>query len=108
MNDGRIYIAGPMYGLPERNYPAFNEAELQWQARNWVVENPVNNGKPPPFIVTEDDQIAWYMRQSMVQILRCDAMCLLPGWENSRGAKFEREMAVMLRLPQYNLDGERL
>lgn len=27
----RIYIAGPMTGLPEWNYPAFADAEVQLQ-----------------------------------------------------------------------------
>lgn len=43
----RIYIAGPMTGLPDNNYPAFHEAAARLRKRCWHVENPAENPAPP-------------------------------------------------------------
>ena len=43
----RIYIAGPMTGLPDSNYPAFHAAEARLQALGHEPHNPARNpGRP--------------------------------------------------------------
>lgn len=81
----RIYIAGPMSGLPAMNYPAFNTEAARLRALGFEVENPAENPK----------QDSWeaYMRQALRQMLTCDTIALLPGWINSRGANLERNVA---------------
>jgi hypothetical protein len=88
-----LYIAGPMTGLPEFNYPAFNEAAAELRARNYAVENPAEN--PPPV----DGSWAGYMRMSVQQILSVDAIATLPGWDTSRGASLEVYLATQLGIP---------
>ena len=39
-----VYIAGPMTGLPDLNYPAFNAAEEALTAAGHAVLNPARNG----------------------------------------------------------------
>lgn len=39
----RVYIAGPMTGLPDFNYPLFHMAAARWRAAGWVVCNPAEN-----------------------------------------------------------------
>lgn len=84
----RVYIAGPMTGLPEFNYPAFNEAAAQLRSQGYHVENPAEN--PAPACGT------WpaYMRIALRQMLSCDLIYLLPGWKESRGAVIEHDLAV--------------
>ncbi len=41
-----IYISGPMSGLPECNYPAFNAAAAHLRALGYSVENPAENPDP--------------------------------------------------------------
>ena len=82
------YIAGPMSGLPDFNYPAFNAAAAQLRAEGVQVINPAESdggstGKPWEF----------YMRLALRGLLECDAIVLLPGWEESRGARIERRLA---------------
>lgn len=36
----RVYIAGPMTGLPEYNFPAFHAAAKAWRDAGWEVLNP--------------------------------------------------------------------
>jgi hypothetical protein len=88
----KVYIAGPMTGLPDYNYPAFNEAGQQLVARGYVVENPAQNAEPPCK--------SWlgYMRMALPQMVGCDVVALLPGWHTSRGAGIERQLALDLGL----------
>jgi hypothetical protein len=88
----RIYVAGPMTGLPDFNYPAFNDAATRLRALGFEVENPAENPDPPCR--------SWlgYMRMAVGQVARCDAVVLLPGWETSRGARVEFQLAIGLGL----------
>lgn len=89
---GRIYIAGPMTGLPDFNYPAFNAEAARLRALGWHVENPAENAAPPC------GSWSGYMRLAIAQLVTCDAVCLLPGWSASRGASIEHGLAVHLGL----------
>ena len=86
----RVYISGPMSGLPESNYPAFNAAAALLRAEGFEVEKPAEN--------TRCDSLEDYMRLALVQIARCDTIALLPGWMRSRGAKIESQLAADLRM----------
>lgn len=92
-----LYIAGPMSGLPDFNYPAFNEAEGQLRAASFEVENPARNPEPSP--EHDDDQWRGYMRMALRQLALCDGVALLPGWKASRGANIEKRLAEDLGLP---------
>lgn len=81
------YIAGPMTGLPEYNYPAFNELAAKLRSEGERVENPAEN--PIPACGSWEG----YMRMALAQMLTCERVALLPGWRDSRGAQFERLVA---------------
>lgn len=84
----RIYLAGPMTGLPLDNYPAFHVEAARLRAIGYHVESPAENPR-------QDSWLA-YMRQSIRQMLTCDAVALLSGWEKSRGALIEHGLAISL------------
>ncbi|MCO8251131.1 DUF4406 domain-containing protein [Comamonas thiooxydans] len=88
----RIYLAGPMSGLPEFNYPAFHVAATVLRAQGHHVENPAEN--PQPACGTWQG----YMRMSLRQIAACDCLYMLPGWRSSRGARIEHGLALDLGL----------
>jgi hypothetical protein len=89
----RIYIAGPMAGIPDLNYPAFNAQAARLRALGYHVENPAENPDPPCR--------SWdgYMRLAIAQLVTCDTIALLPGWQASRGARVERHLALDLGMP---------
>lgn len=89
----RIYISGPMTGLPQLNYPAFNTAAELLRAEGFEVENPAENPEP------ECRSWVGYMRLALVQISRSDGLLLLPGWLDSKGARLELHIAQQLGLP---------
>lgn len=87
-----IYVAGPMTGLPQFNYPAFRQASDQLAALGYIVEDPSTNVNPTP-----GDYHGW-LRAGLAQLIRCDAVALLPGWEASGGARLEVNVAATLGL----------
>lgn len=88
----RIYIAGPMTGLPELNFPAFNAAAAELRKRGAWVENPVE--------ICAAADITWEdaMRADIPRLMTCDSLHLLPGWQQSRGAAIEHDLAVALKM----------
>ncbi|QDL55902.1 DUF4406 domain-containing protein [Rhodoferax aquaticus] len=88
----RIYVAGPMTGLPDFNYPAFNAASERLRALGFEVENPAENPEP------HCGSWLGYMRMAIRQLSQCDGVALLPGWQKSRGARIEHQLAQQLGL----------
>lgn len=90
-----VYLAGPMTGLPELNYPAFNALADKLRKAGIEVSNPAENRwDPRNGIPTWAD----WMKLAIAQLLTCDEVLLLPGWESSRGAQLERHIAEALGL----------
>ncbi len=88
--NSRIYIAGPMSGLPELNFPAFHAAAVKYRARGATVLNPAEIN-PDPGTQWEDA-----MRADIALLVTCDTIVMLDGWTQSRGATLEHHIAVAL------------
>lgn len=90
----KIYIAGPMTGIPEFNYPAFHKAEEYLTALGYECVNPATLSEPLGM------KAEWeiYMRNSLKHLLDCDAIAMLEGFRKSRGAVIEFELAVALKM----------
>lgn len=89
----KVYISGPITGLPyEEVEKAFNEAETRLQEQGYEVVNPLNNGLPR--------ESTWkdHMRADLKLLLDCDAIYMLDGWTNSKGAEIEFNLAFDLRI----------
>lgn len=97
MRPRRIYIAGPMTGLARWNRPAFEEAARVLRAHGWTVESPVEIADAfgsQNTIVTTPGLLDTVIDEEFAQLATCDAICLLDGWEKSRGAKCELFIAL--------------
>lgn len=110
-----VYIAGPMTGIKDWNFPAFFDAEYQLLELGYTVLNPAHNdGKNVEDALKsagspEKPNYPWayYMKRDLPHVMSCDMVCLLPGWQNSRGALLEVHVAQALGLPLMILkDGE--
>jgi hypothetical protein len=93
-----VYLAGPMTGFPEFNYPAFHEAARRLREVGLAVINPAENGLP------SDAPWEQHMRKNIADLMMAEAVVVLPGWQNSRGARLETEIAGRLAMPVIELD----
>lgn len=83
----RLYLAGPMTGIADFNFPAFYEATSALRRAGWHVENPADHG------FREGASWADYLRYDLGRITTCESVALLPGWESSRGVQLELSVA---------------
>lgn len=92
----KLYLAGPMTGLPDFNRPAFNAEAARLRALGHVVVNPVE--------LNEGNDGNWMacMKVDIRELIECDGIALLPGWFKSRGAKIECQLAVDLGLEVFH------
>ena len=74
----RIYIAGPMTGHADHNYPAFYAAAELLQEAGWEVVNPAENFGGRTDLPRES-----YLRADVALLVQCEAVAMLPGWQES-------------------------
>lgn len=92
----KVYIAGPMSGLPEFNRPAFFAAEGYLKARGALVMNPA--------VLPDGWDHASYMQIAIPMMMTCDAVAFLPGWQSSAGAQHEHTRARAFALTKMTLE----
>lgn len=115
----KVYIAGPMTGLPQFNIPAFVRMAERLRASGLEVVSPVErdsdavreaalqstDGKLGP-----GDSIAgktWgqiLARDVTIVADEVDAIVVLPDWHKSRGARLEVFTALLCGKPVYSDD----
>jgi hypothetical protein len=88
----RVYIAGPIGSVPmETARIPFDAAEADYIKRGCIVLNPCN-------LVPAGTPYGECMRIDLAALLTCDMIVMLPGWQNSKGAKMEWEVASICGL----------
>ncbi len=111
----KVYLAGPMTGIPEFNFPAFIEAAKQLRDMGLDVISPAEMDLDAGFkpSATGDDQdpqeYAAFLARDIQRIAdeNIDGIVVLPGWERSGGARTEVMFCVALHklvLAYPNLD----
>lgn|SRR5512147_942040 len=89
------YISGPMTGIKQNNIPAFVKAKEELIALGHRVKSPSD--------VTYKENYYEYMKADIKLLLDCDFIVMLDGWEKSRGACMEKQIADFLLMPSYIL-----
>jgi len=93
MNNRFCYVAGKITGLPVEEYKKnFKEAECEILALDLLPKLPIE-------LPHEHDK-SWhaYMREGICCMLTCGYVYALKNWHESRGAKIEVELAILLGL----------
>lgn len=89
----RVYIAGQMTGIPEYNFPAFNEAAAKLRNSGFIVVNPAEHG------IIDGAEWGDYLRYDIGGLVTCERMHLLKGYETSKGVALELTIANTLGIP---------
>ena len=90
----KLYISGPMTGLPNFNYDAFHKMAANLRKAGYEVINPAEN-----FDGDQTKEMSEYMRKDCSEILESDQIVVLSGWERSVGATFEVKLAEQCGIP---------
>jgi hypothetical protein len=109
-----IYLAGPMKGKPYFNFPTFHHVTARLRAEGHVVFNPaerdnarhgtdISAGNETGCLEQAANVYGFDLREALADDLhficsKADAVYLLPGWQNSKGATAERAVAEALSL----------
>ena len=115
----KVYLAGPMSGLPWFNFPAFHKAAYELRDKGYEVFSPaekdielfgtyiaqIQTGTHAEIAVaaiennSREPTYKECLRNDLLYILdEAEAIALLPGWEKSSGAKVEKALADCLKL----------
>jgi len=94
----KLYLAGPMRGIPEYNFPAFRAAATLLRSRGHEIVSPaeLDESIGGPEVALQD--MPSTMSRDLFALLACDGIVLLPGWEGSAGALLERHAAEVVNL----------
>ncbi len=117
----KVYLAGPMRGIAEFNFPAFHSAAKFLRQNDFFVFSPaekdeevhgndfitqfktgaeanIANAESQGFSLRRalGDDTAWICAEA-------DGIVVLPGWTNSKGAKAEVALSEALGLAKYQL-----
>lgn len=96
----RIYISGPMQDVPDYEIRFWAFADAIRQTGRYSAVNPAG------FKVIDNDGGQLLSREDWLEIdlktlEKCDAIFMMPGWENSKGAVMEYKKAKELKLEIY-------
>ena len=106
----RIYLAGPMSGMPDLNFPAFERARNKLRAEGHEVFCPAEATLNAGWEVSESLNSDPNFRREVLAIdlawicANAEAIALLPQWERSVGATAERATGIALGLLIMELD----
>lgn len=111
--DTKYYLSGPMSRLPELNYPLFEKvAKALREEQGFTIFSPHEITAPRTDVnlnlvenKADSPVWAWYVRRAIEMQLKCDAIILLPGWTESRGARREFDIALDLKFELFLCNG---
>lgn len=116
----KIYLAGPMSGIPGFNFAAFDYAAERLREQGFVVFSPAERDrkvygeeleKNPTGNVVAAANAGFSLQEAMEADTRwicrhATAIALLPGWEKSKGVAVELALARYLGLTVIELGSE--
>jgi DNA polymerase III epsilon subunit-like protein len=110
-----VYIAGPMRGIPNLNFPEFDRTEALWRGRGFGVVNPAQLDREHGYIPVGGQthfanlSIEEAMSRDIPAVTGTSGIALMRGWEKSQGAKMELQHAISQRKEIYDAEsGNRL
>lgn len=114
----KIYISHPIAGKTEQEKRDSEDAGRHYAERQLLASDVVLPRRIPPYcgstsnpgypipctipgkvIPGDDHSVQCYMRGDIAEMLTCDAILVMPGWQASTGCRDEVNVAAMCGLP---------
>lgn len=109
----KLYVCGPMTGIPQFNYPAFEAAAAHLRRESHDVSSPVEldtpavrkaalasaTGNLADLPVTHGSILGEDVK--LIASPAIEALVVLPGWRRSTGARLETYTAFLYHKPVY-------
>lgn len=89
----KLYLSGPMTGVENFNHELFNRVAAEFRMVGFEVCSPSEFFDGDTTREREE-----YMREAFKYLLEADTVVILPGWEQSKGARIEITVAQELGL----------
>lgn len=102
----RFYVSGPMRGHRKFNFPVFDDVTATLRAAGHDVDNPADHDRETQPGIEQWDgfedgdesrcmlfDLATALKWDLSCVARDEAIVMLPGWEQSTGARIERFVA---------------
>jgi nucleoside 2-deoxyribosyltransferase len=86
----KLYLAGPMTGYVDHNYPMFFRAAAELRILGHEVANPA---EIRPLALAKELTREQIMKEDIQLLLTCDAIAFLPNASSSQGAMVELSVA---------------
>lgn len=108
-----LYVAGPMTGYPKFNYPAFDAAAKDLRQRGFKIVSPAElddpktrelalaspDGAPGSGSHNNETWGDFLARDVKLVADQVDGIAVIPGWQNSKGARLETFIAFLCKKP---------
>lgn len=108
-----FYLAGPMRGKPNFNFPLFDAAAKWLRAQGFTVFSPAERDRQDGFNPENNPEwskgsnqphsIAHYMAIDLPEVCKADAIAVLEDWENSQGCNIEVAVGAEVGKSVYSL-----
>ena len=95
MSNFKLYLSGPMSGIPNKNYTQFNWAAWLLRQAGYETINPWE------LDWADLTSTSWeeFLRRDIAALMKCDGVATLPNWKQSKGARLEVYIAKALKYP---------
>ncbi len=105
----KIYLAGPMRGIKDFNFPAFHAYAKTLRDQGYSVFSPAEKGMEKHAGSQYENlefRRAVFLLDTEYICKEADAVFLMPGWEKSSGARAEKALAEAIGLKVKELEKE--
>jgi len=102
------YLAGPMRGHEEFNFPEFHKQAAWLRASGWSIFSPAERDEEDEALngdwaVGKQRGLDYFMQFDLAAVCQTDAVILMKGWQSSQGARLEAMVAVEIEHPVFEI-----
>jgi hypothetical protein len=99
----KVYISGPIEKDPD-HAEKFAAAFVEISRAGHNPVSPVDTGRALKYRMGREPTWQEYMREDIKALMDCDGIFMLDGWNRSKGARVEKELAEELEIKQITLE----